>query len=388
MSDFPTFDDLFTAGEDEILARSSALSRAVVEREGTDANALVGGMSAIGDVCIGQVVATEVGLFIDSAGDSQIDRLLWDRYQILRKPASPSVGSVNFSTTTPVPVGFTIPANTQLATSDGRAFQTTADIPFPALSTGPITVPVQSLLSGLTQQAAIGTITTISSSIPGATSDLVVTNPLATAGAADQESVDAFKERGRTYYASSRRGTLAAIQQGAVAVPGVSAATAFEVIDPSGQAARVVNLVVTDTFTAQLVNATTNPATYQAQAATIIAQIQAGITDYRAAGIGVAITLATLVMVPVLLALRFQAGADFAATSLAARSAVVAYINGLAPGETMSIAGIESILSTVPGVIAGAGSVVSPAGDVVPTLFQVLRTQLGMVLIGTSGTSS
>ena len=73
--DFPSFWSLFRVGRDEILARSSRLTRAVVEREGSDANALVAVSAAIGDEVVGTLASAVGGLFLDSATGDALDRL-------------------------------------------------------------------------------------------------------------------------------------------------------------------------------------------------------------------------------------------------------------------------------------------------------------------------
>ena len=386
MPDFPNFADLFRIARDESLTRSAALKRNVIEREGTDANALTAGGVAVGDECIGQLTKVSAGLFLDSSSSTQVDRILWDRYQILRKGASPAFGEVQFSLPSPAAGSFTIPANTQLQTSDGKVFLTIGNTVFSSGSSGPVTVSVQSLQSGLSQQAQIGTITSIQGTIPGAPAGLTVNNPLATAGASDEESTDAFKQRGKTYYVTARRGTLRAIEQGATSVPGITSATAFETTDPNGYLVRVVELVVSDTYTDQLVNAGSLPPTYQTQSSAITSQILSTLLEFRAAGIQVFVTLGSVVLQPILLALRFQAGVNTDAVALAARNAVIAYVNSLRPGATLTVSGMEAALQAVPGLIVtpGGSNIISPAGDVVPQTLQVLRTSLALCLVGVS----
>ena len=46
--DFPSFNDLFRVAESEVLSRNSRLTQPVIERQGTDSNALVAGSAAVG----------------------------------------------------------------------------------------------------------------------------------------------------------------------------------------------------------------------------------------------------------------------------------------------------------------------------------------------------
>lgn len=209
-ADFPNFQDLFRVARDEILVRNAAISRDVVEREGTDANILVASGVAAADEVVGQLTDVAAGLFLDSARGDDLDRLVFDRYGLLRKPAAPSDGIVTFSLTpagTANPAAFTIPSGTILQTPDGIQFITTVTTTFPALSLT-LQVPVRSTLAGLSQQAKAGTITSIVSAITGSPSNLVVTNALATAGADDAELDDSLRDRARAFFTTARRGTI------------------------------------------------------------------------------------------------------------------------------------------------------------------------------------
>ena len=148
--DFPNFQTLFQIARNEALVRNPQLSQDAIEREGSDANILIATACAASDEVVGQLTTVSAGLFLDSANGDALDRLLFDRYGLTRKVAAASVGSVAFTTTAAAPAPFVIPANTQLATTDGLNFETIEAALFPGASTGPIYVGVRSLLSGAT----------------------------------------------------------------------------------------------------------------------------------------------------------------------------------------------------------------------------------------------
>lgn len=389
--DFPTFTDLFRVARDEALAKNSALTRDIIERDGSDANALVAAGVAVGDSVTGQLIKVNAALFLDSSKGKDLDRLVFDRYQLLRKAASPAITSVDWTTTAPNPSNFDIPAGTQVQTSDNRVFATQVQVTFPAGSTGPIPVNVQSVLAGLNQQVRANTINNIVGVITGSPADLKVNNPSASAGADDEESDDDLRDRARRFYATSKRGTLKAIELGAVAVPGIRKATAFEVIDVNAVPARLVELVVADAFTDQLVDSTTLPPTYAAQAVAVTNAVQAGLLEVRAAGIQVFVTLATVDILGIQLSLRYRSGSDIDAATTAAKVAMVTYTNNLNPGATWDYSDAIDKLRTVPGLIVLGGEIISPAGDVVPaSTLHVIRTSIsyttvGQALLGTSG---
>ena len=382
MSDFASWVDLFRVFRDEVLAGNEKLSLDAVERDGADANILGAACSAVGDEVIGQLAGVAAGCWLDSAENSALDRYVFDRYSLVRKQAAVALGSVEFSTIATTVAPFTVPTGTQLQTADGKKFLTISPVIFPASSTGPVVARVRSSVAGQNQQVGVGTITSITSQVSGAPADLVVTNSLATSGAADAESDDALRDRARQFWISARRGTGPAIEAGALAIPGVQKATAIEMLDVWGRPARFAQLIISDGYTDALVSQSVNPVTYQAQSQILAQVVQAGLSDVRALGIHVEVLVAQVVLQPVRLRLRFQAGYDADAVSDVARGTVVAFINSLRPGAALSISALLGALDTVPGLVLGYGDEIeSPAGDVLAQALQVLRTNLNLVTV-------
>jgi hypothetical protein len=318
---------------------------------------------------------------------------------LIRKSASPAVGYVNFSITTAQSSSFLIPSGTALSTTDGKALTTTADATFVSGTTTCSNVPVQTTEAGLDQQCSIGTITNITGTVAGAHASLSVNNTLATSLADDDETDDSLRDRARLNYTTQARGTLKAIQSAALGVAGIRKAKAFEVQDVNGYPGRLVELVVSDAFTDSLVNVGSSSATYQAQASIVTQTITDAIDDVRACGIAVSVSLATTAMQSVQLSLRYSSNMDAAATAYRARQAVVATVNGLAPGQTLTVKMMEDALAQVPGLIVlgtviGSTSfgcdIASPTGDVVPTIngaqsnLVVIRTMMALVTVVSS----
>ncbi len=379
MSDFPTQADLVRVARDEILAKNSRLRRDVIERDGTDANAIVAGIAGVGDELVLHLARICAGQFLSSARGQYLRRLVFDRYGISAKSASPSFGSARFSTTTATTIEFSIPTGTKVQTSDGRQFVTTADATFPANSTGPVLVAVRSTQAGISQQARAGTIVNLVSTITNAPGDLAVTNPLATTGGMDEESEDDLRARAKAFFSTVRKGTLSAIKEAALATPGVKAASAFEGLDAYGRPGFRVQLVVIDNFTEALVSTTTTPPAYAEQSQVFADALFDALDEVRAAGVNVDIIVGQVILQSVQLALSFTANAAIDTVALRARAAVVNYINSLAPGVALDPANIVEALRKVQGLVVTGSEVVSPAGPIVPARLQVLRTMLAMV---------
>lgn len=380
MADFPDYRLLFRIARDEALRLNARLTRSVIEREGTDANVLLAGAAAAAEEVLAQLQLVEAGLFLDSAEGAALDRLVFDRYGLTRKPAAAAQGFVQFSTTVVNPSAFVIPSGTLLQTADGVQYVTTAAATFPAGVTGPITVAVRSALAGVDQQAQIGSITSIVSQITGSPTDLVVTNEEATAGADDEETDESLRNRARLFFVTARRGTKSALEAAALGIPGVVTATAFEDLNTDGTPARRVQLVVADQFTIALATFSEDPPpAYETQAQALALTVQNGLSDVRAFGIQVDVIVAAVVLLPIILRLTYSAGADIPTTTTAARAAAVNYCNRLAPGQTFSPLDLVEALRPVQGLFISGQEVASPPGDVVPNPTQVLRTSLELV---------
>jgi uncharacterized phage protein gp47/JayE len=379
MPNFPSFSDLFRIGRDEVLSRNAQISRDAVEREGMDANILVAAAAAMGDEVVGQLVDLAAATYLDSATGQALDRLVFDRYGLVRKPAAASIGSVSFSTTAIAPVTFTIPLGAIVQTATGVQFTLTESSIFVAGSVGPLVMACRSVLAGANQNAKAGTITSIISQIVSSPTDLVVTNPYATVGADAEETDDSLRERARRFFTTARRGTMKSLEAAALGVPGIRSAAAFEVIDSLGRPARMVQLVVSDAFTEQFVSYDTVPPRYETLSQAISADVQEALADVRPAGVFVQVTVANVVIQPVQLTLAFQAGANVNSAALQARAAVVSYVNSLTPGAPFKVEDLLAVLSIVPGLAYTGNELLSPPGDVVVKPLQVIRTTLGLV---------
>jgi uncharacterized phage protein gp47/JayE len=388
MPDLPTFATLFRVARDEVLSRNSRISRDAVDREGSDANILIAGASAAADEVIGQLAQLQAALYLDAAKGPALDRWVFDRYGLVRKPAAAAVGSVQFRTTVASPVTFTIQTGTILQTADGIQYITTESSIFSAGGIGPITIAVRSMLAGADQGAKINTITSVVTALSSSPSDLTVTNPLATSGADDAETDDSLRDRARKFFLTARRGTNPALEAAALAVPGVRKATAIEVLDSSGRPARMTQLVIADAFTEQFAEFDTVPPRYQAQSQQLAALVFQSLSDVRPSGTYVQVTVASIVLQAIQVTLTFSANADVNTVALQARAMIVDYTNGLSPGAPFRISEVMEKLKMVSGLVHSGCAIVSPVGDIQPKPLQLIRTMLGLVSATSSQTDS
>lgn len=385
MADFPTRTDLFRVARDRVLSLNAQLSAEVIERDGTDANILIAAGSAMADSVVGHLVRTARAFFLDSSEDEELEAYAFNFYNLVKKPAAPSLGTAKFTTTAAAASTFTIPANTVLSTSDGTQFVTTVATSFAAGSTGPVYVPIRSMLAGFNQQAKKLTINNIVSSITGAPNDLAVTNDVATAGAADRESDASLRDRCRRMWTTQQRGTLAAIENAALRVPGVVKAAAIEVLDSSGRPGRWVQLLISDRFTDALVTINQTSAAYDAQSQGLAKQVFLALNEWRCGGNFVQVIVAQVVMLQAKLDLTFSTDVDPTLTAERARAAVVNYCNNLAPGDSFVPEDALEELKAINGLIITGNEIAIPSGTVVPRAMQVIRTSFDLVTATNQG---
>jgi uncharacterized phage protein gp47/JayE len=371
MPDLPTRATYFQIGETEVITRSAgkppgqAMTVEAVRTDGSDANLIMASASGMADEVTRQLALRVGALFLDGAKGTDLDRLVADRWSpsIVRKEASPAVGEVVFFRVSgPLPA-ITIPATTRLRTATGIEFVTTATVTFAAGAVGPVTAPVRALLAGPAGNVAAATVNALVTQ--GIDPGLVVSNPEPMTGGDARETDARLRERARAFWLAARRGTLSAIEFGALTVAGVRQASAIELTDASGLPDGRVQLFIAD-------------ALGQANAA-LVAAVLAALVEYRAAGVVVQVIGATPIYQRVRFRLRFEAGVDTTRAFDLVRAATIARVNGLRPRATLPVSMLFEAARSVPGVIVLDDAILEPIGDVVPSGSEVIRTRADLI---------
>lgn len=396
MADIPSRDDLRRTFEVAALNPPGGIrpqiTRQAFETPGTDAVSLREGAAACGDEVAGALVTKVAGWYIDSAQDEQLDRRVLDVIGLVRKDAGVSRGSVQFSLAAPLVADLLIPGpltnggqGTLVSTPDGVQYQTTIDATIPAGTVGPLSVPVRSLRAGSTVFAAVGTITSILSTIPGNPHGLSVTNLLATTPGTDTETDASLRAAYKNFFRTATEGTLPALEQAAVRFVdpdnggGVVSATALEYYDTLGRQTKQVLLAIADQYTDQFVNTNTVPPSYTERSQALAGEVLAFLRDVRPAGVYVGVFVCRIIPQGVRLNLTFAAGADPFQVSVAARATMSNYVNNLPPGAAFRRASASDALRTVPGLVVTGNEVLFPFGDVVPRVLEKFGTDLRFV---------
>jgi uncharacterized phage protein gp47/JayE len=371
MADLPTRIDLFNLAADEVLNRSAVrapgqrLNPDEVFTEGSDINIVLASASAMAEEVLRQLALKISALFLDTAEGEDLDRLVGDRYSptVVRKQATPSVATVTFTRASGAFPAITLPAETKLRTAGGVEFRTRFAVSLGSGSAGPVSVEVQASEAGTVGNVAAFTIVQFVEQ--PADPNMLVSNAEPAAGGDDIETDARLRERARQFYQTAQRGTLAAIEFGALTVAGVRQATAVEERDSNGDETGRVQLYIADA---------------QGQGNTALVNAVLGaLLEYRAAGVVVDVVASTPVFVPIRFRLRFASGVDSTEAFASIQLATLAAVNALSPQQTLEVSLLFQQARTVPGVIVLDDAIVAPVGDVVPAAGQVLRTTLDLI---------
>jgi uncharacterized phage protein gp47/JayE len=358
--------DLFSIGRASILASNPKISSDQVNTDGSDVNLIVGGQSVMCGYLALQHEARFASQYLDSCEGDDLDRFGQDRYQQPRLGASPSVATVRFYRAGSGAGAGTVNPGTLLSSRNGIQFITTSPANFSSTALN-ATATCQAVQSGSQTKTGINGIITISTALFDST--LQVTNDVASAGGEDREDDDTYRERLRAFWLDARRGTLGAIEEGAKGVSGVVSAQAIETLNYLGLPGRAVLLYIADS--AGIAN--------QALATTVLQAED----DWRAAGIPVVVQIGSPQLVSLVLKLTFQATSNTITLTTSIINALVGFINTLGVNQTLTVGMLQSVLLRFQGdgLIVTQGTIVSPTGDLVPSLGQVIRTTTNLVTL-------
>jgi uncharacterized phage protein gp47/JayE len=358
MSLFPTRADLFRLGRAAVAATPNIkINPAVIDIPGSDMNLVVGVPSVMGEEVSARGAIAMRGAFAELAREDALDRVLYDRYGLLRFSAQPATVDVLLARPTTGGGAGIITAGAIGQTPDGTQFGLDSDAVFYASTVG-VNVSATALVAGINGNVSAETVNQWGTSLFD--SSITITNPKPASGGIDAEDDIAFLGRARGFFPTVARGTLSAIEFAAKQVPGVAVASATEIVNPtSGYPAAVIQLVIGDSngnASSDLITAVVNM-----------------LLSYRAAGIYVQVIGGVVFQQAVAWRLDFKTGVDEALAIYRVRAVTVAVAQFLAPGPSNGILYKSSLLSaakSVPGVIVSDSALVLPAGDVVPTSAQ------------------
>lgn len=274
--------------------------------------------------------ATSVGTDLDS----------WMAdYSFTRQPAVAAAGSVTFARFTPTAIAY-VAAGVTVKTADGsQSFTVVADTTNGAWNAGlasfviaagitSVTVPVVAVTAGSAGNAQAGTISLISSAIPGVDT---VTNASAFTSGIDAETDAAFRARFVNYLASLSRATKAAV---GYAISTVQQGLTYTIAEnvAVGGAYSPGNFVVT------VDNGTGAPGS------TLLTNVGLAVDAYRPIGSTFSVQAPSVVTAGVTFTVTVAAGYVKANMTAGIAAAVTAYINALPLGSALAYSRIAQVV--------------------------------------------
>lgn len=366
--DLPSRLDYFQIGRKYVIDNAKKIDPKQVDTIGSDANIYVGVASVMAEHLTNQLAYRSAALLVDGAeDDDDLNRVIYDRFQLLPKGAANGVCTIRIrrDTTTAgagaVEVGTVVSAanvdyvTTTTATFGATQFESVCD--------------VRSVNAGAATRIAPGAITNFQKPESLFDRTLVPTNEVASAGNEDAETADQFRSRSKLAWKAQRRGILPAIEFGALEVPGVVSATAFEYVDPTGNAARLVNLCIADS------TGTANQ--------TLAKLVLKSLSEWRAAGITVLISTSLPQLIAIQLALSFLGGVDTDLLAEQIRGAITSFVNTLPVNGTLYLGELYSVLARFrsDGLLLNQQTIIEPVGDLLPEIGKTLRIQPSNILL-------
>lgn len=356
----PSFLDYFNIGRAEALSRRSDLTF----DEGDISEFLIAGGAAMADHLTGYFANRFKATYLDGASGDDLTILADDHWNVQRNQAIRATAQVLFSRTSGngYPAGL-MAAGFVVATAkdnNGNDIQYTLDADLNwILNQTTATANVTAIASGSAGNADLNKIIKM---ITTPFDDLItVNNPVSkAAGGEDEETDDALRDRVRNLPLTLQRGTLAALEYGAKAVPGVTKASAVEEVDPLdiSRLTGVVDVYVSDSNGGSSVP--------------MVAAVDLVLESWKAAGTTVNTYGGNLLLQNISLTITARAGVDTISLVSKIQSAVTARVNKLRIGESLDPDIIKQATFNVSDDILSV-TVVTPSVTVVPTADQLIK---------------
>lgn len=374
--------DLLAAGRTYFYSRARRIDPGAVDVLGSDANLFVGSVaSGPGSLLVAQIAAQWAAHSLENAEGEDLDRWVRDRLQEYRKGASPALVTLSFSRPAATLGAGAVDVGTRVA-APGAEYVTTSQATLSASGLS-ATCDARAVQAGREFQVGAHAINRVVQPNLLFDPSLRVDNPVAAAGGEPREEDDVFRERARKIIRNARRGTIGAIETGATGVPGVDSAMAAEMYGPIFyELGSYRSLGVATPVPARCVQLYIADGSGIANAA-LARAVDRAMFEWRPAGTQVVVLAGLPTIVPVRLRLAFSAGVDTAVLGELVRRAVVEFVNSLPVGTALERGALLALLRRyrTAGLVTGEGSLLEPAGDVLPAPGQTLRTSLPYVTL-------
>lgn len=311
-----------------VTAQASAPGRDLDFSVGSTLRALAEGFGSIGLWLQGLVLRLLATTRASTSSGDDLGTWMAD-YGLTRSAANPARGSVTLARFTPglpamVPVGATVKtvdgAWTYAITDDGASLDEVLGGYQVVAGQTSITLPVVATVAGAGGNAAAGTVTLLSSSIPGIDT---VTNAAPLVGGTEAETDAALRTRFAAYIASLPRAVRIAIDY---AVSQVQAGLSWTVLEqqlPDGTSAPATFTVVVDDGTG-------------APPSDLLTRVAAAVEEFRPLGVSFAVVAPVLLPANIDMKISTVSETDHAVAVAAVAKALTDYINALPLGSGLS----------------------------------------------------
>lgn len=220
-------------------------------------------------------------------------------------------------------------------------------------------VPVEAVTAGIGGNAAAGTVTRLSSAVPGIDT---ATNAAPFTGGTEAEPDDALRDRFRAYLASLSRATEPAIDY---AIGSVQAGLSWTVLEgqrPDGTPSAAYMTIVVDDGSGSA-------------SADLLRRVSAAVEEVRALGVGVSVIAAVPLVVDVGMTLATTPGVDHSAVVAAVSLAARRFIDALPLGSALSYTRLAQVAYAASPYVTNVSSILLAGGtaDVAAGVRQKIR---------------
>lgn len=360
-----------------LMPSTTTLDPAAVDKPGSVLNIVAAAMATIGAELDARASARIAARLKGSSTGADLDQLVSEETagELPRLGAATAVMTLKASRPTSGAGGGTIPAGTAVLVG-GLTFTLNDPIVFAPTALGPLVGNFTCSTAG--PEGNLGPSDVKGFANPGALFDPSLVLAAYSTGSDGYAAGGSLRESDAEYRARSalyESGTdvdADLLVAGALSTPGVKYASLVEHVDGSGVLTGDATLYIAD------VNGRANKA--------LVARVVAGLRDFRMPGQQVYIVGAAPVLQAIVVHYAVLSGFDQTAVFEKVRAAVVASVNKLPPGATLTIASLTAAVFSVAGTVADPAvpdGIVSPSVDTAPpapsTLF---RTSLDLVTFG------
>lgn len=341
---------------DHFIAEAVGVRSTLRFDDGNITEAMAHGALAMADVVLRYAAQGFKETFLDGARGDALTARASDSHNTDRNPSTNATVTARF-TRTSGGAGGTINAGTTVATQTDAAgneirFTTDTPIVVGAAANGPFDVVATCTVKGPSGDVNAATVTRIIDQLFDST--FSVTNPGVGGGGNDEEEDHPLRVRARTFWQTLRRGTLAALEQGARQVAAVRIVNAIE-----NPVTADVTVVVGD----ELGNST----------AQMIADTIAELENWRCAGVDTPAQGGTPLVVDVIGTMDVDDGIDRAVLAPLVNSAITARMKKQRQGEPLHLDSIKAAGIAIDPDGINAINLTTPTATVTPTSSQVVR---------------